>query len=43
MTAPARQAVDTDDTPPEELDRLVAAAAGAAPALVGSRPADRAA
>jgi NADP-dependent aldehyde dehydrogenase len=43
MTSPPPQALDADDTPPEELDRLVAAAAGAAPALVGSRPADRAA
>jgi NADP-dependent aldehyde dehydrogenase len=34
---------DADDTPPEELDRLVASAAAVAPALVGSRPSDRAA
>jgi NADP-dependent aldehyde dehydrogenase len=31
------------DTPPEELDRLLAAAADAARVLVGSRPSDRAA
>jgi NADP-dependent aldehyde dehydrogenase len=33
----------TGDTPPEELDRLIGAAAEAARALVGSRPSDRAA
>jgi NADP-dependent aldehyde dehydrogenase len=38
MTVPAT----SDDTAPDELDRLVAAAADAAPRLVDSRPADRA-
>ena len=42
MTAPAPQAVATDDTPPEELDRLIGVAADAARILVDSRPADRA-
>jgi NADP-dependent aldehyde dehydrogenase len=42
MTAPGPQDAHPDDTSADELDRLVAAAADAAPRLVGSQPADRA-
>lgn len=42
MTARASQGAPPDDTASDELDRLVTAAAEAAPRLVGSRPADRA-
>ena len=42
MTVRASRDATPDDTAPDELDRLVAAAAEAAPRLVGSRPGDRA-
>jgi NADP-dependent aldehyde dehydrogenase len=42
MTLQPSQGHEPDDTPPEELDRLIAVAAEAARVLVGSRHADRA-
>ncbi|HEY6685416.1 MAG TPA: hypothetical protein VI094_04315 [Propionibacteriaceae bacterium] len=42
MTVQPSQGHEPGDTPPEELDRLIGAAAEAAPELVGSRPSDRA-
>jgi NADP-dependent aldehyde dehydrogenase len=42
MTVHQQQGQGPDDTPPEELDRLIGAAAEAAPVLVGSHPSDRA-
>src|SRR5215211_3575433 len=42
MTLQPSQSHEADDTPPEELDRLIAAAAEAARVLVGSRHTDRA-
>jgi NADP-dependent aldehyde dehydrogenase len=42
MTSQPSQGQEPDDTPPEELDRLIAAAAEAARVLGGSRHADRA-
>jgi NADP-dependent aldehyde dehydrogenase len=42
MTLQPSHGHEPDDTPPEELDRLIAAAAEAARVLVGSRHADRA-
>ena len=43
MTEHQRELQPPGDTPPEELDRLIGAAAEAARVLVGSRPSDRAA
>jgi NADP-dependent aldehyde dehydrogenase len=42
MTVRQQERQGPGDTPPEELDRLIGAAAEAARVLVGSRPADRA-
>jgi NADP-dependent aldehyde dehydrogenase len=42
MTVEPSQGHEPGDTPPEELDRLIGAAAKAARELVGSRPSDRA-
>jgi NADP-dependent aldehyde dehydrogenase len=42
MTVRQQERQGPGDTPPEELDRLMAAAAQAARVLVGARPADRA-
>jgi len=42
MTVRRQERQGPGDTPPEELDRLIGAAAEAARVLVGSRPADRA-
>jgi NADP-dependent aldehyde dehydrogenase len=42
MTVHQQQGQGPGDTPPEELDRLIGAAAEAAPVLVGSHPLDRA-
>jgi NADP-dependent aldehyde dehydrogenase len=42
MTVHQQQGQGPGDTPPEELDRLIGAAAEAAPVLVGSHPSDRA-
>jgi NADP-dependent aldehyde dehydrogenase len=42
MTVRQQEGQGPSDTSPEELDGLIGAAAGAARALVGSRPADRA-
>ena len=42
MTVQPSQGHEPGDTPPEELDRLIGAAAEAARELVGSRPSDRA-
>src|SRR5215216_5473511 len=42
MTLQPSHGHEPDDTPPEELDRLIAAAAEAARVLVGSRHTDRA-
>jgi NADP-dependent aldehyde dehydrogenase len=42
MTVQPSQGREPGDTPPEELDRLIGAAAKAARELVGSRPSDRA-
>jgi len=42
MTVQPWQGHEPGDTPPEELDRLIGAAAEAARELVGSRPSDRA-
>jgi NADP-dependent aldehyde dehydrogenase len=42
MTVQPSQGHELGDTPPEELDRLIGAAAEAARELVGSRPSDRA-
>jgi hypothetical protein len=41
MTLQPSQGREPADTPPEELDRLIGAAAKAARELVGSRPSDR--
>ena len=43
MTVSQQEGQGSGDTPPEELDRLIGAAAEAARGLVGSRPSDRAA
>jgi NADP-dependent aldehyde dehydrogenase len=42
MTVHQQEGRGPGDTPPEELDRLIGAAAEAAPVLVGSHPSDRA-
>ncbi|HEU5485981.1 MAG TPA: aldehyde dehydrogenase (NADP(+)), partial [Microlunatus sp.] len=42
MTVDEQESQGLGDTPPEELDELVGAAAEAARELVGSRPSDRA-
>jgi NADP-dependent aldehyde dehydrogenase len=42
MTVQPSQGHEPGDTPPEELDRLIGAAAEAACELVGPRPSDRA-
>ena len=42
MTVHQQQGQRPGDTPPEELNRLIGAAAEAAPVLVGSHPSDRA-
>ena len=42
MTVHQQEGQGPGDTPPEELDRLIGAAAEAAPVLVGSHPSDRA-
>jgi acyl-CoA reductase-like NAD-dependent aldehyde dehydrogenase len=42
MAVQPSQGHEPGDTPPEELDRLIGAAAEAARELVGSRPSDRA-
>jgi NADP-dependent aldehyde dehydrogenase len=42
MTVRQEQAPESTDTTPDELNRLIGAAAGAARVLVDSRPTDRA-